>query len=309
MTRFNADLLLMLCAFIWGTAFVAQKDLHAAAWPGLFVCSRFAISALLLLPLAVREARRDGGTHPARPRHWALALTIGGCLCLGATMQQVALTGTTATNGGFLTAVYVAFVPFAVWLIAGTAPRPAVLAACAVTVAGAWLLAGHGKAQGQAWAWSRGDLTLLLSDLVWALHITLIARFLGQLNRPYLLCFVQYAATALGAGVYAWLAEQARPSDVLSALPAILYAGIASGGIAYTLQIVAQRHAPAAEAALILSLESVFAAIAGALVLHERLTPMAALGCLLIFTGAVMVELAPALRRSVLQLVRGDRTP
>lgn len=305
MTRFNADLLLMLCAFIWGTAFVAQKDLHAAAWPGLFVCSRFAISALLLLPLAVREARRDGGAHPAGPRHWALALIIGGCLCLGATMQQVALTGTTATNGGFLTAVYVAFVPFAVWLIAGTAPRPAVLGACAVTVAGAWLLAGHGKAQG----WGRGDAILLLSDLVWALHITLIARFLGQLNRPYLLCFVQYTVTALGAGAYAWLAEQARLADVLSALPAILYAGIASGGIAYTLQIVAQRHAPAAEAALILSLESVFAAIAGALVLRERLTPMAALGCLLIFTGAVMVELAPALRRSVLQLVRGGRAP
>lgn len=306
MTRFNADSLLMLCAFIWGTAFVAQKDLHAAAWPGLFVCSRFAISALLLLPLAWREARRDGNAHPAGAKHWALAVTIGSCLCLGATMQQLALIGTTATNGGFLTAVYVAFVPFAVWLIAGTPPRPAVLAACAVTVTGAWLLAGHGKAQGQTWGWSRGDITLLLSDLVWALHITLIARFLGQLNRPYLLCFVQYAVTALGAGAYAWFSEQARPADLLSALPAILYAGIASGGIAYTLQIVAQRHAPAAEAALILSLESVFAALAGAAVLHERLTPVAALGCLLIFTGAVMVELAPALRRSVLQLVRGE---
>lgn len=301
MTRFNADLLLMLCAFIWGTAFVAQKDLHAAAWPGLFVCSRFAISAVLLLPLAVREAWRDAGKHPAGPRQWALAVTIGLCLCLAATLQQVAITGTTATNGGFLTAVYVALVPFAVWLIAGTPPRLGVLAACAVTVAGAWLLAGGGLGR----SWGRGDLTLLAADFVWALHITLIARFLGQVNRPYLLCFVQFAVTALGAGGYTLYAEHAEIADLIAALPSILYAGIASGGIAYTLQIVAQRHAPAAEAALIMSLESVFAAIAGAVMLHERLTLVAALGCLLIFTGAVMVELAPALRRSVMQLVRG----
>jgi drug/metabolite transporter (DMT)-like permease len=298
MTRFHADLLLMLCAFIWGTAFVAQKDLHAAAWPVVFVCSRFVISALLLAPLALREARVEH--RPVMHRqHWGLAIAIGLCLCVAATMQQVALTGTTATNGGFLTAVYVAFVPFVVWLIAGTAPRPAVLAACAVTVGGAWLLASHGPAQ----RWGRGDLMLVAADVIWALHITLIARFLGQIGRPYLLCFVQYAVTALGTGVWALFTEHAEVADLLAALPAILYAGIASGGIAYTLQIVAQRHAPAAEAALILSLESVFAALAGALVLHERLTPVAMLGCLLIFAGAVMVELAPALRRSLLVVI------
>jgi drug/metabolite transporter (DMT)-like permease len=298
MTRLNADLLLALCAFIWGTAFVAQKDLHAVAWPGLFVCIRFSLSALLLAPLALREARRDGGAHPARPRQWALAIGIGLCLSVAATMQQVAITMTTATNGGFLTAVYVAFVPFAVWLIAGTPPRLGVLGACSVTVAGAWLLAG-----GSLRGWGRGDVILLATDLVWSLHITLIARFLGQLNRPYLLCFMQFAVTALGSGVYALLAEHAEPADIAAALPSLLYAGIASGGIAYTLQIVAQRYAPAAEAALIMSLESVFAAIAGAVVLHERLTPIATLGCLLILAGAVMVELAPALRRGLLKVL------
>jgi drug/metabolite transporter (DMT)-like permease len=301
MSRFKADLLLLLCAFIWGTAFVAQKDLHAAAWPVLFVAARFLLSALLLAPLALSEGRK-ADAPPMRRRDLVLALLIGACLCVGATMQQVALTGTTATNGGFLTAVYVAFVPFVVWAIAGTRPRPVVLLACAVAVFGAWLLADHGKGGG----WSGGDLVLLAADLIWALHITLIAKFLGQINRPFLLCFVQYAVTAFGAGLATAYMESAAWADFRASLPAIAYAGIASGGIAYTLQIVAQKHAPAAEAALILSLESVFAAIAGAVALHERLTPMAMIGCLLILTGAVMVDLAPAMRRGMLRVMRGE---
>ena len=300
MSRFQADLLLLLCAFIWGTAFVAQKDLHAAAWPELFVAARFALSALLLAPLALFEGRK-AAAPPARRGDLALALLIGACLCVAATMQQVALTGTTATNGGFLTAAYVALVPFVVWAIAGTAPRPMVLLACAIAVLGAWLLADHGKG-----GWSGGDLILLAADLLWAMHITLIARFLGRLNRPFLLCFIQYAVTAAGAGIAAACSETALWSEFRACLPAVAYAGIASGGIAYTLQIVAQRYAPAAEAALILSLESVFAAIAGALVLHERLTPVASAGCLLILVGAVMVDLAPAMRRALLRVVRGQ---
>jgi drug/metabolite transporter (DMT)-like permease len=304
-SRFKADLLLLLCAFIWGTAFVAQKDVHAAAWPVLFVAARFLLSALLLAPLALFEGRK-AAAPPVKRRDLMLAGLIGTCLGVAATMQQAALAGTTATNAGFLTAVYVAFVPFVVWAIAGSRPRPIVLLACAIAVLGAWLLADHGQHSG----WSGGDLVLLASDLIWALHITLIAKFLGQLNRPFLLCFIQYAVTGIGAGIVSACTESAAWSEFQASLPAIAYAGIASGGIAYTLQIVAQRHAPAAEAALILSLESVFAAIAGAVVLHERLTTVATVGCLLILTGAVMVDVAPAVRRGLLRVVRGDvRTP
>ena len=301
MSRFKADLLLLLCAFIWGTAFVAQKDLHAAAWPVLFVAARFLLSALLLAPLALFEARKPAAPPVQRP-DLLLAVLIGACLCVAATMQQVALTSTTATNGGFLTAAYVALVPFVVWVVAGDRPRPMVLLACAIAVLGAWLLADHGQGKG----WSGGDLVLLAADLFWALHITLIAKFLGQLNRPFLLCFVQYGVTALGAGIFSVCTESTVWSEFQAGLVSIAYAGIASGGIAYTLQIVAQRHAPAAEAALILSLESVFAAIAGAVVLHERLTALATVGCLLILAGAVMVDLAPAVHRGLLRVVRGE---
>ena len=291
MTRLKADLLLLTCAFIWGTAFVAQKDLHARDWPALFVASRFVLSALLLAPLAWREARR--APEAIGRRGLGLALAVGLCVGTAASMQQWALTTTSATNGGFLTAVYVAFVPFVVWGLSGARPRSLVLLAVAVSVLGAWLLAGGGTH-----GWSRGDLVLLASDLVWALHISLVGLFLGRVNRPYLLCFVQYGVTAVLAGALSLATERAQWSDFQASLPAIAYAGIASGGIAYTLQIVAQRHAPAAEAALIMSLESVFAAVAGAIVLHERLTPVAMLGGLLILAGAVMLDVAPALRRA-----------
>jgi drug/metabolite transporter (DMT)-like permease len=302
MTRLRADVLLLICALIWGTAFVAQKNLAAGHWPLLFVCFRFAISAVLLAPLAWWESRRAGASTPAAPRDLGLAVAVGLCVCVAGSMQQVAMTSTSATNGGFLTAVYVAFVPFVVWAVARTPPRGVVLLACAITVCGAWLLAGNGAARG----WSRGDLVILASDLIWAVHITLVARFLGRLNRPFLLCFVQYAVTALGAGLAGALTERASAAQVGDALVAILYAGIASGGVAYTLQIVAQRHTPAPEAALIMSLESVFAALAGALLLNERLTAPALAGCALILLGAVMVELAPALRRGVGKVMRGE---
>lgn len=300
MTRLRADALLLLCAFIWGTAFVAQKDSAAATWPVLFVAARFALSALMLAPLAWVEARRSAARGKPLPRaDLRLAVWIGVCLTIAATMQQVALMTTTATNGGFLTAVYVAFVPFVVWIVARTPPRATVLWACAVIVVGAWLLAGHGHSEQRLRHWSPGDLVLLVSDLVWALHITLVGRFLVRSNRPFLLCFVQYAVTAVGAGALALATERVDTAQLSAALPSVLYAGIASGGIAYTLQIVAQRHAPAAEAALIMSLESVFAALAGAFMLHERLPPVAMAGCALILLGAVLVDLAPAFRRSL----------
>jgi drug/metabolite transporter (DMT)-like permease len=290
MTRLRADLLLLICAAIWGSAFVAQKDVHALRWPLLFVGARFALSALMLAPLALREARTAAALEH-RDRY--LAAGIGACLATAAGMQQLALTGTSATHGGFLTAVYVAFVPFVVWALTRTKPRPAVLAACAASVAGAWLLADRSPAGG----WNTGDLLLLASDWVWALHITLVGKFLGRCQRPFLLCFAQYAVTAAAAGAMGLATERVAPGELRAALPSVLYAGLASGGIAYTLQIVAQRYTPAAEAALIMSLESVFAAVAGALLLHERLAPIAWLGCALILSGAIMVELAPELLR------------
>jgi drug/metabolite transporter (DMT)-like permease len=293
MNRLAADGLLLLTAAIWGTAFVAQKAANATMGPITFVGARFLLSALLVLPLAVWESRR--APQPLARRELRLAGSIGICLFLGSVLQQTALVTTTATNGGFLTALYVVLVPFTTWLLTGERVRKAVGIACLVSIAGAWLLSARNGLQGIV----LGDALLLLSDIPWAVGISLVAVFLGRAPRPFFLACAQYAVTA-ALGLAAGLAlEPVAWDGVAAALPALLYAGLISGGIAFTLQVVAQRHTPAPEAALIMSLESVAAAVAGGLALGERLSAGALAGCGLILLGVAIAEVGPLLRPGV----------
>jgi len=290
LNRSRADALLLFVALLWGTTFVAQKLGGANVGPLAFVSVRFLAATLFLLPFAIWEARRS----TVRLAHTDLAggCAIGACLCGAALLQQTAMASTSATNAGFLTAVYMVLVPFVAWLVTRRPPRALVLLACAVALYGAWLLAG--SAAGDA-HWSRGDLLVLVSDLIWAVHITLIAQFRAIASRPMLLSTLQCAITGILALPFALAWQPVTFADVMGGLPAILYAGIVSSGIAFTLQIVAQRHTPPAEAALIMSLESVFAAVAGAAFLGEMLTVRAAIGAFLIMLGVVLVEAGPLL--------------
>ncbi|HEX4505936.1 MAG TPA: DMT family transporter [Alphaproteobacteria bacterium] len=299
MTRFRADFLLLLTALIWGTAFVAQKVGNGVIGPFIFIAGRFVLSALLVAPFAVKEA---GSAAPMRRRDIALAVGIGVTLFAGAAGQQVGLVMTTVTNAGFITALYIAFVPFVGWAIMRTSVRPLVLVAVVVSLTGAWLLTDNGVT-----ALSAGDFMVAGSALLFALHIVLVGLFQKSAHRPFFLSFTQYAVTALIAGAVGLAAEPVGWQSLRAALPTIAYAGILSGGVGYTLQIVAQRYTPATEAALIMSLESVFAAVAAAILLGERLTVLAALGCGLIMLGVVLVEIVPLLPRRAGE--RGDDLP
>jgi drug/metabolite transporter (DMT)-like permease len=291
MTRLRADALLLLAALIWGTAFVAQKLGNEHMTPVMFCGARFFLAMLAVAPLAWRESKQQ--TQRIDRKDLWLAVLIGLSLFFGISMQQIALITTSATNAGFLTALYMVMVPFAAWMMQGIRPRPLVLLACTVCLAGAWLLAGRGVGQG----WAFGDVLILIADVIWAFQMTLISKFLAHTHRPFFLSVVQYGVTGV-LGIVAGLAfEPVVWSGIRTALPAILYAGLLSGGIAYTLQIVAQRYTPAAEAALILSLEGVFAAVAGAMLLGERLTFLASIGCVLILFGILLVEIGPLARR------------
>jgi len=135
---------------------------------------------------------------------------------------------------------------------------------------------------------------VIFSDIFFALQIILVARFLRKGNRPFLLSFLQYLVSGVIGLVIGALVEPVEISGILAAGPAILYAGLLSGGVAFTLQIIAQRHTPAAEAAIIMSLESVFAAIAGAVMLGDRLQTNGIIGCVLILAGVVLVQLVPS---------------
>jgi drug/metabolite transporter (DMT)-like permease len=291
MTRLRADLLLLLAALIWGSAFVAQKTANDAIGPLQFVAGRFFLSALLLLPLALKESRRRS-IHLG-PRDWMLAGAIGLCLACASIVQQIGLETTTVSNAGFITALYIAFVPFVAWLVSRTRLRPSVLIACAVSLTGAWLLTNDGAER----RLTIGDTLMLGAAILLALHIVLIGIFQAKNHRPYFLSLVQFGVVAVAAGALGLALEPLTLSAIRAAMPTIIYAGALSGGIAYTLQIVAQRYTPPSEAALIMSLESVFAALSAAILLDERLTFPALIGCGMILMGVIMVEVAPSTPR------------
>ena len=290
--RLRADALLLATAFLWGVTFVAQKDAAAALPPLVFVAARFAVSTLALAPLAMIERRSAELALPAGAAR--LAFVMGVALFLGTGLQQAGLETTSSANAGFLTACYVVLTPFVVWAFAGSRPRLLVVAASLVSLLGALLLAlGGGPAQPP----SIGDGLVVTADVAWAVSIALTPMFLARAPRPLALAFIQYALCSALAALSAFTFESFALQGIVAAAPSILFAGLVSGAIAYTLQIIAQRHTPPAEAALILSLESVFAALAGALLLGERLTALGAVGCALILAGAVVVEVGPTLAR------------
>ena len=208
---------------------------------------------------------------------WRLALAIGLTLFLGTSLQQAGIETTSATNAGFLTACYVVLTPFVVWALTRVRPRAIVVAAGFISLIGAWLLA-NGGALGPP---NTGDALVLLADFAWATGIALTPVFLARSGRPLLLAFVQYAVCAgLARRCARPCSNRLRPAR--SWLPRRPFCSPASlGAVAYTIQIFAQAHTPPAEAALILALESIFAALAGAFLLGERLTAIGALGCVL----------------------------
>ncbi|WP_292528445.1 DMT family transporter [Methylocystis sp.] len=258
--------------------------------PVTFVGVRFLLSCVALAPLALYERRHSG--FRLNRSELLLAGLIGLCVFVAAALQQVGLATTTATNGGFLTALYVILVPLFVFVQTGVRPRRVVLAAGFVSVAGAWLLTDGA----QFGSWTSGDGLVLIADVAWAAGISLLPTFLGRADRPYFLAFAQFGVVGVLGMVAGLGLEPFSQAGLISALPSILYAGLCSGGIAFTLQLVALKYTPAAEAALIMSLESVFAALSAVVLLSERLTEAAILGGGLILLGVVLVEAGPAMQ-------------
>ncbi|WP_321344485.1 DMT family transporter [Breoghania sp.] len=291
MNRLTANLLLLLTAFIWGSAFVAQSTAMSSVGPLVFTGIRFLIAAACLAPFALREARRHRG-EPVPRTHMAMFIGVGVVFFCGIALQQSALVLTTVTNAGFLTALYVVMVPFFGAALFRDMPHPAVWPASIASLAGIYLLGG-GHLDGLNW----GDGLVIVCAVFWALHVVLVGRVGISSGRPLALAFAQFAVV----GVLALLPGLAFEEVSLAGIGAIwfelFYTGILSGGFAFTLQIIAQRWTKAADAAIILSAEALFAALCGAVVLGERLDAMGLVGCALIFGSIVAVQLAPLITR------------
>lgn len=284
----RADLLMLLTAMIWGSGFVAQTEGMQHIGPFLYSGLRFALGSLCLLPLVLgRGNSRQPAHEPFMTRGlWVGGVVMGLALSLGINLQQVGLLFTSVTNSGFITGLYVIVVPLLGMLMGHR------------TGMGTWLGAGLAVlgmallSVGDHFQVSSGDWLQLAGAFVWGAHVVLVGLFASR-HDPIRLAFLQFATCAVVSLVLAIAMEPIELTSIMAAAPALLYGGIIAVGIGYTLQVIAQKDAIASHAAIILSLEAVFAAIAGAWLLQESLQLRGYLGCALMLAGMLIAQLWP----------------
>jgi drug/metabolite transporter (DMT)-like permease len=289
MTRTQANLMLVAIAAIWGLAFVFQKTAMDHVGPYTFLALRAVIAALILAPIALFY---ENGNRPQRPNaaFWLIAIAGGFTFFVGGILQQIGLVTATVTNTGFLTGLYVVITPLLMWLVLSRPPGIIIWIAVALAFAGTWMLGG-GTVGGFSW----GDWLVVFSSFFWASHM-LVIEHSGRHARPIAFTAIQFAVVALVSGIGALLLETPSIDTLLAAAPEIAYVGVLSSALTFTLLAVAMRHTNAAEATIIVSTETVFAAIAGVLLLSERLEWIGWLGAAMMFSASVLVQLAPYIR-------------
>ena len=280
----RADGLLLLTAMIWGVAFVAQRVGMAHLGPMGFNAVRFALGALVLLPAAAVRRVEDRGAAP-------VGLLVGGGLAgvmvfSGASLQQMGLVYTTAGKAGFITGLYVVIVPLLGRFVGQPADRTVWLGA-SLAAAGLYLLSVN-----EAFRISFGDLLELAGAFFWALHILVLGWLSPRMPAVRLAC-AQFGVCAVLSAMAALGFETVTVSGLTDAAVPILYGGVISVGVGYTLQVKAQRRTPSSHAAIILSLEAVFAALAGWAILGESLNGRELLGCGLMMAGMLVTQIAP----------------
>lgn len=294
----KADLILLLTAAIWGVAFVAQRAGMDHVGPLTFNGIRFALGALALTPLVLRAVKPTGEPVPAEGRpSFMFYLGAGGfaglVLFAGATLQQVGLMTTTAGKAGFITGLYVIIVPL-LGLFFQQRTGLSTWIGASMAVVGMYLLSvtgGPGSPDGTGgFSMAFGDVLVLLCAICFAIHVLVIGYLSPRCSGVVLSC-AQFAWCAALSLVYALIYEPISLEGVRAAAIPILYGGLMSVGVAYTLQVIAQRDAHPSHAAVLLSLESVFAAVAGYLLLGELLTLRGLIGCGLMLAGMLVSQL------------------
>lgn len=283
----RADLLMLITAMIWGSVFVAQQLGMENIGPFLYSGLRFALASLVLIPVILLLQRRSRQPSPAASRGLLLGGVIMGlALAIGINLQQVGLMFTTVTNSGFITGLYVIVVPL-LGLFIGQKSSLGIWLGASLAVVGMFLLS-----VGEGFTVASGDWLQLAGAFVWGIHVLLVGFFASR-HDPLRLALIQLVTCAVISLALALVFETATLDGILKATPAILYGGIFGVAIGFTLQVIAQQHAIASHAAIILSLEAVFAAIAGALLLGEMLALRGYLGCALMFAGMLLAQLWP----------------
>jgi drug/metabolite transporter (DMT)-like permease len=289
MSRLHADIALLFAAVVWGLAFLFQKSAMDHVGPLAFIAARGAVAALALAPLALRERRRLGSAPRETRGFLAVACWGGVTFFVAAWLQQAGIRTATVTNTGFLTALYVTIVPFIAWGWSGKVPNRVVWPAVVLSAFGTWLLGG-----GALSAFSAGDQLVALSAIFWAIHVVVTGRA-SPYRRPVAFTAIQFAIVAVLAALGAAMLETTTIEGLAGAAIDIAYVGLLSSALAFTILTVALQHTPPSEAAVIVSMETVFAAAAAYWLLGERLPAIGWTGAALILGATLVLQIGTAL--------------
>lgn len=296
----------MLTSFIWGSAFVAQSSGMDYVGPYTYNMARNVLAFLFLIPVIYVIGKKKGvkdnagfGTGidetASREANWKTILLpdrttlVGGIYCglvmaVASSLQQIGITMTTAGKAGFITALYIILVPLMGVFIGKKIPR--IIWFCVVlAMAGFYLLCVK-----EGFSISKGDILVLFCSVGFSVHIMTIDHFTSKGVDGVKMACIQFAVAAIVMTPVMFLLENPSVSGLLSAWMTIAYAGILSSGVGFTLQIVAQKDTDPTTATLIMSLESVFAAVSGCLFLNEVLLPKEILGCILVFVAVILAQ-------------------
>lgn len=293
MPRSLAVLCLIVCTMFWGFAFVAQKTAMETMGPLSFAGIRYILAAAVTVPFAVWDYRRRAaeGVRLSR-RQIGLLVGLSLSLFVANGLQQTGLQHTTVTNSGFLTSLYVLFTPLVAFIAIRARPHPIIYFAAPMAVIGIYYLNG-----GTLDHLNYGDALMVLSALFWGIQVFLLGTLARETGMPVFVSAVSFGATGLLSALVAFGFEAPTVAGIAEGWIEILYAGVLSTAVAYSLQAIGQQYVPPANAAIILSAESLFAALGGALLIGERLPVVGYFGAAAIFFAILAVELVPALRR------------
>ena len=277
--------MLLAASFFWGTTFVAQILGMEGLGPYTYAAARFALGVLFIgaLWFLYRDKRAEQKRAGTFRSGFRAGIPVGLAMFVGVTLQQVALLYTTAGKTAFITTVYIVLVPLVAVLL-GQRVRAVQWGGAVLAFAGVYFLSAHGEM-----TINTGDLLVLICSFFWMAQILLIDRYARAVDAIEL-CFMQMIVCTIGSAVLAAIYESFAWSDIWSVAVPILYAGLFSCGVAYTCQILGQAYVEPTQAAILMSTEAIFAAVAGWIVLGETMSGVQLLGCALLLGGALMAQ-------------------
>ena len=289
MTRLQANLILLFAALIWGSTFVVQQVATGGLGAIVFTSARFFLGSLVILPMAcIQYVRVQRTLKTITPKYWLGMVLTGLALFSAAALQQFGIFHTTVANAGFLTALYVPLVPVLAFFVLKSKVHWSVWPSSIGCLVGTYIMSGA-----QSISLSAGDLWVISSALFWAIHVLMVGAMATRTQAPLVVATVQFMVVSLAGLCLGIIIEKPTLADFSGSYFGIFYAGILSVGTAFTLQVVAQRFSPAPDAAIILSSETVFAALAGFVFLGQGLSIAQLTGASLILAGILMVQLLP----------------